>query len=565
MYNPGSDFAGAYTFTGQITSPTRTANAVNTLADFLLGAVKSSVYAVPQPPTGRRNRNLGVFAQDDWKVSSRLTLNLGLRFEYESPMTIANNMYSRLDPVTAKLLVAGKNASNTLNLEGDKLNLAPRVGFAYSLTKNTVLRSAFGMFYSQIFSNLGGIVPYPGFTVTQRFQDPGVGLAQPFRLSQGMPLIATQSFNDPFFVERQASPSNPLSGGAEFGEINPLPYAMEWNFGVQHEFSGGVIVDTSYVGSRGLHLPLSLPFNQVPFNVVEQTGFQGNALATQNARPFPHVAGFSTFMHGGSSVYHSLQMRASKRFNRNFGFTANYTRSKSIDDGSGLFSFSQPNGLDQGQFINLFRRLDRGLSQFDRPNIFAAALQFRTSGPKWLSGFEIDPIFTTRSGLTDTVNQNNLNPAATQQRPSVTGTNSGGYAPQTTSEGTAIRYLLAPSDPNFPFIPTGPLFTGSGATRKTVLPASIGNLGRNTTRLPGETNLDLAVSRRYSIRERLTLMVRAEAFNVLNHTNFNGPNTALTVNADPKTGLAVFNSPSFGLITTSKSARFMQLVLRIQF
>jgi len=193
VYNPGSDFAGAYTFTGQITSSTRTANAVNTIADFLLGAVKSSVYAIPQPPTGRRNHNLGLFVQDDWKITSKLTLNLGLRYEYESPMTIANNMYSRLDPVSAKLLVAGKNASNTLNLEGDKLNFAPRVGFAYSVTKNTVVRSAFGMFYSQIFSNLGGIVPYPGFTVTQRFQDPGVGIAQPFRLSQGMPLTAVQS------------------------------------------------------------------------------------------------------------------------------------------------------------------------------------------------------------------------------------------------------------------------------------------------------------------------------------------------------------------------------------
>ena len=132
-------------------------------------------------------------------------------------------------------------------------------------------------------------------------------------------------------------------------------------------------------------------------------------------------------------------------------------------------------------------------------------------------------------------------------------------------EGTAIRYLLSPGDPNFPYLPTGPLFTGSGATRKTVLPATIGNLGRNTTRLPGETNLDLAVSRRFPLRERLALMVRAEAFNVLNHTNLDGPNTSLTVTADPVTGQAIFNSPGFGLITSAKSARFLQMVLRIEF
>ncbi len=566
VYNPGGNFAGFYNFTGSITNNQKNSgNAVNSMADLLLGTVKTAGYDLPQPPTGRRNHNIGAFVQDDWKVSSRLTLNLGLRWEYESPMTIANGMYSQISAVTGRLMVAGKNASDTLDLTGAKKNFAPRVGLAYSVNRKTVIRSAFGMFYSQIFSNLGGVVPYPGFTVTQRYNDLGPGIAQPFSFHQGTPVVSSLNVDDPFFVERQATTANPLTGGAQFGQVNPMPYSEQWNFGIQREVRPGLIVDVSYVGSHGLHLPLSLPFNQVPFAIAEQVASQGTSAATQAARPWPTVGGFSSFMHAGGSSYHALQAKATRQFSRNFGFVANYTWSKSIDDGSGLFSFSQPSGLDAGQFVNLFRRLDRALSQFDRRQNFAAALQFRTGGPKWLRDIEFDPILTARDGLMDTINQNNLHPDATQQRPSVVGTNAAGYASQMTNEGTAIRYLLSPGDPNFPFIPTGPLFTGSGATRKNVLPFQFPNLGRNTMRLPGELNLDMAVSRRIPLRERMTLVIRAEAFNILNHTNLDGPNTGLTVTSNPLTGLAVFNSPSFGLITSSKSARFMQLVARFEF
>lgn len=139
IYNPGGTgnsgwFTGNYSFTGEITNATHNGgNPINALADFLLGKVKTSGYALPQPPAGRRNYNLGAFVQDDWKVTPRLTLNLGVRYEYESPMTSSNNIYSRVDPATGQVLFAGINASASLNLEADKLNFAPRVGFAYSI------------------------------------------------------------------------------------------------------------------------------------------------------------------------------------------------------------------------------------------------------------------------------------------------------------------------------------------------------------------------------------------------------------------------------------------------
>jgi hypothetical protein len=567
VFNPGQNFVGVYNFNGEITSPTRTSgNPVNALADFLLGQIQMAVYDLPQPTTGRRNHNFAVFVQDDWRAARRLMLNLGLRYEYEAPMTVKDNIYSRLDPATGRLLAAGLNASDTLDIEADKLNLAPRIGLAYTIDPRTVVRSAFGVFYSQVFSNLGGIVLYPGFTVRQNFPDLGVGVPQPFRLSEGHPLTAVQNLQDPFFVERSATPSSPLAGAAEFGDVRPLPYSLQWNVGIQREVLAGTIVDLSYVGSRGKHLPLSRPFNQVPYERAVETAAAGSNLATQLARPFPSVAGFNAFMHVGNSWYHGLQVRATRQFSSRLGFQGTYTFSKSIDDGSGLFSFSQPNGLDSGQFVAQFPRLNRSLSSFDRPHIFAMAVQYTTGGPAWLRNIQTNVIVTARSGLPDTIIQNNLHPLAGQQRPSVVGENTGGYAPSDTSEGAAIRRLMAPTDPNFPFRPVGPLFSGSGANRVLVLPfEGPGNLGRNTTRDPGEFNVDLAVARRLKLTGGFGLTLRMEAFNLLNRVNLNGPNTTLNVIVDPRTGEAVFSSPSFGLITTAKSARFMQLVARLDF
>lgn len=566
VFNPGGSFAGIYSFNGEMSSNTRAGgNPIHALSDFLLGLVQTSNYDLPQPMTGRRNTNMGTFVQDDWKVSRRLTVNIGVRHEYESPMTMSNDIYSRVDIVSGKLLVANQNATRSLNLSAPKFNFAPRVGFAYSYDEKTVIRSAFGVFFSQIFSNLGGVVLYPGFTVSQNFPDLGVAIAQPFRFSEGMPLVAVQNFADPFFVERSATLANPLNSGAQFGQINPMPKSLQWNFGIQRELMRGTIVDVSYVGTRGNNLPLSQSFNPIPFARGEELANLGSAVENQRARPFPLVDGLGAFVHSGSSSYHSLQLKAVRQFSRSLGWNATYTWSKSIDDGTGLFNFSQPNGIDSGQFPTFFRYLDRSISSFDRPHVFAASLQYKTGGPAWLRGFTVSPIVIARTGLPDTITQNNLWPGATQQRPHVINSNDSGKTGKFTPEGLAIRYLHAPTDAAFPFAPAGPLYTGSGATRRLVLPASVGSLGRNTTREPGEFNIDLAVSRFFPIRERMRFEIRAEAFNFLNHTNFNGPNTSLSVQANTSTGQAFFNSPTFGLITGAKSARFVQLVARFEF
>jgi hypothetical protein len=570
IYNPGSTnvsgwFTGNYTFNGTITSVGHVSgNAVNSLADFLLGDVATSGYALPQPPAGRRNYNLGLYVQDDWKVTPRLTLNLGLRYELESAMTSSNNIYSRIDETTGQVLFAGINSSASLGLTPGKLNFAPRVGAAYSLDSKTVIRAGFGRFYSQIFSDLGAQVLFPGYTISQSFNSLGTGVPQPFKLSEGMPLVAVQNLKDPQSTLSQFSPSNPLAGTAEFAQARPLPNALEWNFGVQREVSRGLIVEANYVGSSGIHLPLNLPYNNIPFDAATQAANVNTSTFTQGLRPYPNIGRFSAVSFAGHSSYDALQLSARRQYSASLAFVANYTWSKSIDDGSGLFSFSQPESFDSGQFPSYYRTFDRGPSAFNRANEFTGAVQYQiTHGPRVLRHIEFDPIVTARDGLPNSITQNNLNSAASAMRPNVINGNSL-YVPSRYPNGTGIQYLLPTTAANFPLGPVGPLFVGTGSSRTLVLPAGIGSLGRNAVVTPGEFDLDAAVGREFPIHERLRVRLRVEAFNLLNHTNLQTPNVSLTATTN-SSNQPVFNSPAFGIITAARSARFLQLVARIEF
>ncbi|CAA9385771.1 MAG: Oar protein [uncultured Pyrinomonadaceae bacterium] len=593
IFNGGGQFSANYTINGDnLASPITQIAAQNTLttqfAAFLLGQVDSAVYQIPQPQTGRRNYNLGFFVQDDWKVTPKLTLNLGVRYDYESPLTINNDIYSRVDTQNGRLLVAGVNASRSLNLESDKNNFGPRVGFAYSLDENTVVRAAYGLFFSQVFSNLGGSgALFPGFTVTQQFNRRGAGLSQAFSLSQGIPLIASTGTINPFLAETNASPTSPLQPSAQFGAISPLPEVHQWSIGVQRVIPFGITFDAAYVGTRGLFLPIdSTDFNSVPPELFEQVA-AGNATAgTQLARRFSNVGTLNAFENVGSSIYHSAQFKVTRRFSAGFGLNANYTFSKSIDDGSGIYNFSQPNGIDRGVIPTFRRDLDRSVSSFDRPHVFTMAIQYAlpfgkgkmffndssSSGGRILGtilgGWQINALTQARSGLPDTITLANLSGIGTlfQPRP-----NSNGQALQVGLQpgpGGTVRYIQATDSANFPLSPVGPVYVGTGATRTRILPFSIGSLGRNTIRAPNSYNTDLSLIRRFRISERMNFNVRAEAFNVFNQTTFlfdpAGSTTSLPVVVSGS-NQAVFNAPNFGLIDRSLPARRIQLVARFEF
>ena len=302
--NPTADVNGSFTFDGSITNGKNSSgDPINALADFLLGDIKTGSYSLAQPLIGRRNYNLGLYLEDDWKISPKLTLNLGLRWEYESPITTANNEYSRVDPTTGAILFAGQNASGSLNLTASKLNFAPRAGLAYSLTPKTVIRSGFGIFYAGIFSDLGGQVLFPGYTVEQAFNNLGTGIPQPFNLSQGLPAVAADNVQNPQAnIAQFHSAANPLTltDYNGFTEASPLPLVEQWNFGIQREIAKGTIVDVNYVGTHGVHLPIEQPANTVPYDPAIDTALAlaNTTLATQKARPYPGHRHLQLHQHG---------------------------------------------------------------------------------------------------------------------------------------------------------------------------------------------------------------------------------------------------------------------------
>jgi hypothetical protein len=592
IFNGGSQFSGNYTFNGDnLASPITQIAAQNTVttqfAAFLLGRVDQASYQVVQPTTGRRNFNIGLFLQDDWKVTPKLTINAGLRYDYESALTVNNDIYSRIDTVTGRLLVAGVNASRSLNLDADKVNFGPRLGFAYSLNENTVIRGAYGLFYSQVFSNLGGAgALYPGFTITQQVNRLGAGRSVPFSLSQGIPLLPTGGVVNPFAAEVAATAASPLQTGAQFASLTPLPEIHQWSLGIQRVMGYGITLDAAYVATRATHLPLdSTEFNSVSPGLFETVAAGNVTSITQNSRRFPTVSSLNAFENVGSSIYHSAQFKATRRFSKGFGLTANYTFSKSIDDGSGIFNFSQPNGIDRGIIPTFRRDLDRSVSSFDRPHVFTAAIQYTlpfgkgktflnkpdsASGKFFgaiLGGWQINALTQARSGTPDTIALSGLAGIGTQfqARPNSSGQLQ--YVLEPGPDGT-VRYLPSANSANFPLSPVGPLYVGAGATRLQILPFSLGTLGRNSVRSPNSYNTDLSLIRKFKFSETMNINVRAEAFNLLNQATFlfdpAGASTTLPVIANA-TNQAVFNAPSFGLIDRALPARRMQLVVRFEF
>ncbi len=255
-YNPATSPEGLIQFNGEITNHGASGNANTGIADFLLGTIKTASYEQPQPETGRRNYNLGVFAQDDWRVTPKLTLNLGIRYEFEAPLTIANNIYSRIDPATGLLLAANINASRSLNIVTPKENISPRIGLAYSVDRKTVIRAAFGTFYGTIFQNLGGQLAYPGFDNTISFNNLGTAVAQPFALSQGLPLAAPPNLQDPGASLASSSASNPYSPQISFNDQQHMPMVQQWDLGFERQLP---LAPCPYIGGQLRRQPCPPP------------------------------------------------------------------------------------------------------------------------------------------------------------------------------------------------------------------------------------------------------------------------------------------------------------------
>jgi hypothetical protein len=563
-FNPATTPPGLFTFDGSITNHGASGTPNTQIADFLLGKIKTTSYEQTQPLTGRRNTNFGMFFQDDWKATPKLTLNLGIRYEYESALTIATNIYSRINPNTGVLLAAGLNGvSRSLNIATPKADVSPRIGLAYSVNEKTVVRAAFGTFYGTIFQNLGGQLAYPGFDNTVTTNNLGTAVAQPFSLSQGIPLSPPPNLQNPFAALVTSSATNPYSPQISFNNQSHMPLVQQWNIGFERQLPLSLTLEVNYIGNHALHLSYNLNENVVPLASVPAVQLANTSVTTQNSLQFPNLKQFTVNNNTGGSNYNGLQVTVRREFNTRLAILSNYTYSKSMDDGSTIYNFSAPNGTANSQYAvagpNFIK--DLAPSNIDVTNVLNFAMVYTTPGPWYLRNWHISPVVIAHTGLPINITQTAEIPGASQ-RPN--GNPQLVKLKNWTKNGAAVQYYDSATDPNFPLTASGPVFNTINGVRTQIVTTGFGNVSRDSNREPGELDFDASVSKDFKIWEALNFQFRVDAFNVINHTNFQAPSGSLTV-TEVGTSPTFATSSGFGKITGTQPNRTMQLSARFFF
>ena len=546
-------------------------------ASFLLGAMSSGVHNVTAIDGDYKAPYYGLYLQDDFKLTSRLTLNLGLRWEFESPRVEAKNRVSNFDytdaaklsngaTVRGGLLFPGVNGVSTYSWEPNWKNFAPRFGFAYSLNPATVVRGGYGVFYSNSWGNgrNNNAMPQLGFVCsTSAVTSLDNGLTPYALLSNPFPTgLCTATGNSAGLLTNLGQQLYILDRNA------PQPYVQTWNFDIQRTLPGDAIVEAAYSGSRGVHLmgilewdqlaPQYLPLGSVlngqvanPFYGAITQGQLATSTITlgQALRPYPQFLGVSSRnANYGESSYNALLVRAERRLSKGFSLAAAYTFSKEIDDLVPSVNGFPGESFAGGGLQNYYNlRGERALASWDTPHTlvisyvyefpFGSGKAFVNRGgvlDKFIGGWQINGNTTFQSGSPLQITGGNGSGSfAGTQRPNWDGHN------PTLNGSVTGRLLKYFNTADFSF--NAP-FTFGNAPR--IMPDLRG---------PGTDNFDVSLFKNTHLTERYQLQFRAEAFNVFNRVQFGNPNTNI-------------NSTAFGVISGQQNIpRNIQLGLRLLF
>jgi hypothetical protein len=551
----------------------------NDLADFLLG-LPANFGELPGAHSNVRDKETGLFIQDEWKATSRLTLTIGLRYEYNSPITDPfGRTFSFIPGEQSKVFVnappglvfPGDAGAPTGQYFPDKKNFAPRFGFAYDPfgKGRTSIRGGFGVFYDALRGEQdqwnNGAPPF--YSNTAIINSRAGTVTGPLNYLSNPYLAAGQV--DPFPSTPPSSSLNFAAAGLlPFGPgigawVNPnlrTPYIYQYNMSVQHQLGADFVAEVGYVGNSSHALLDYMDEDPVIIGTSTRLRNTYSGVAPQSYRSALTVDNV------GHSNYNGLVSSLTKRMGNAHGlgsmfFTASYTWSHAIDNASGW-----QEATSTVPYYNHDALL--GNSDFDIRQRFVLSggweLPFArawSSGPKWLtSGWSLYPIFTAQSGrpfnITAGVRAASLfapGPAGDGDpglvKPNLTGSSVPLFPASMvqTLNGKTGQFYFDPADFNVPSIWLSSTYvpTASQVTE--------GTLPRNSLVGPGLTNFDIALEKRTRIfGERVNTVFRAEFFNVLNHTNYNLPTTSYT-------------SGTFGQITSDVSPRIGQLALRLTF
>jgi Carboxypeptidase regulatory-like domain/TonB dependent receptor len=528
-------------------------------ASFLLGAPAFFLQGGGDPSRGLRGNSLSAYAQDTYKLTSRLTLNAGLRYELPFPYTEIHNRQNLFEPgvqsvvfptAPAGLVYPGDPGVPRGLVPTEKTAFAPRVGLAWDPRGNGLwlVTASYGIFYDPYYNGQGGPLQTP---------------------SSAPPYLQTPQLNFPDFADPYGG-TNPFNGS--FAQpmtlltLSPnlrLPYAQDWNLNVQRSFANDWLFEIGYVGTKGTKLPRFIEGNPAVFVPGETGGVPNSTEDNVNNRrlysgcnlsptsPPCNFASVGLIAGIADSSYNALQASLQKRFSHGLSFLASYTYSKTLDDvssfnitGSASQSVAGENDLAQDPF-NL--PAEYGRSMFDARKRFAISYQwmlpFWNHPQNWyqhvLGGWQLNGISTFMSGTPFTVYDStdvSLQGSAPEisgfssNRPNVIGNpNNGPRTPQEWFNTAAFQQL-----------------------NPTTQAGQFGNEGRNIVQGPGLQEWDFSLFKNIPIHESKSLQFRAEFFNIFNHANFRLPDNDIS-------------SPTFGEISESLPGRQVQLALKFYF
>jgi hypothetical protein len=481
----------------------------NALADLLLGLPVITGGARLDNPENLRSRSLSVFANDDWRASSSLTISAGLRYDYAAAPFDAHDRANLYDPATGQLVQVGVMGMPRGGYTPDRNNVAPRAGFAWTIDKSarTVLRGGYGVYYNQ-----GALATSEGLYFNPPYFNLGI-----YFPARGLPPL---TLSDPFPA---AFPVFIPQSATAYQRDLRTPWMEHWNANLQRQLGPSRAVEVAYVGSRGHNLISARDLNQ-----------PAPGTNVPNLRPNPLFADITLIESRASSDYHALQVKFQQREIRGFSLLAAYTLGKATDDASGFFtSAGDPNFPQDSRNP----QAERGRSAFDvrqRLSIsFACDLPFGT-GP-WFDGWELQGVVAVQSGRPFTVA---LHPDIDRSN---TGRSNLGFGNNDRPNLTGDPSLDSPSPQQW--------FNTAAFS----LPpfGTFGNAGRNILDGPGFSNVNLAVVKSVPLGNA-RLQLRAEAFNLFDRINFDLPD-------------AFLGSPTFGQILSAGSPRRIQFGVKALF
>src|SRR6185369_13800562 len=463
----------------------------NALADLLLGFPFLTSVAHVDNPQQIRTESYNFFINDSYRLTPRLTLNAGLRYEYNSPPVDDEDNANLYDVATRSLVRVGTNGLPRSGFDADKNNFAPRVGFAWSVREDTVVRGGYGIYYDQ-----SPLAPAEALYFNSPFFDNNI-----FFSLQGLPLTLSNPFPT-FFPFPLPDSALAIQRDLRTG------YMQHWNFNVQRQFGDKTVVEVAYVGSKGTKLLTARDINQ------PQPGVLPPGLPFV-PRPDPRFDDIDLLESRANSNYNALQMRFQQRLTRGFSALASYTWSKSIDDASNFFSSAGDPNFPQNSY-NV--AAERGRSNFDVSHRLSVSYSYELPfkhadgvAGKLVNGWETFGIVTLQTGRPFTV--------ALLSDIDNSGT------------GRSILGFGANDRPNLVGNPelSNPTTSQWFNTAAFAFPApgTFGNAGRNILEGPGFQSVNLSLMKNTALSERFKLQFRAEAFNLLNHPNFNLPDNFL--------------------------------------